>query len=194
MKDELNRLYKENGLTKDDTFILRVGGKQIPIITRSGIEKIQYKNNINVTFEIQKLERDFVVIKAIGESEGKIIQTFGEASAKNTKNLYIVAMAEKRALSRVVLKLTGMYQHGAFGEDEMTESGKFEYDIDYLESILANSSLKGDPQTELDTQNVQDLEQYFLLEQKIKDNTLSLRDGNVNASQGDIKKEVAKLK
>ena len=31
---------------------------------------------------------------------------------------YPVAMAEKRAMSRAVLKLTGFYELGHFGEDE----------------------------------------------------------------------------
>lgn len=31
---------------------------------------------------------------------------------------YIAAMAEKRALSRGVLQLAGLYEHGVFGEDE----------------------------------------------------------------------------
>jgi hypothetical protein len=193
MKEELNRLYKENGLTKDDTFILKVGGRQIPIILRSGIEKIQYKNDMQVSFTAEKLELDFVVVKAMGTSEGKRIETFGEASTKNTKNAYIVAMAEKRALSRVVLKLAGMYQHGAFGEDELTETGKFEYDVDYLERLLNNSSLKEDPQAILDIQNVQDMQEYFLLEQRLKNNALSMRDGNVNYSQTDIKKELKEV-
>ena len=38
---------------------------------------------------------------------------------KNNTNPYPVAMAEKRALSRVVLKLVGMYELGVMGEDEL---------------------------------------------------------------------------
>ena len=46
------------------------------------------------------------------------IETFGESSPGNTNTSYPVAMAEKRAMSRAVLKLAGFYQHGVFSEDE----------------------------------------------------------------------------
>ena len=64
-----------------------------------------------------------VVIKAIGEmsnASGLPVQmeTFGESSPDNTRQKYPVSMAEKRALSRIVLKLSGMYELGVFGEDE----------------------------------------------------------------------------
>jgi hypothetical protein len=35
-------------------------------------------------------------------------------------------MAEKRALSRVVLKIAGFYKHGVFGEDESDDFKKKE--------------------------------------------------------------------
>jgi hypothetical protein len=46
------------------------------------------------------------------------METFGESAPANTRQTYPVAMAEKRALSRVVLKLSGLYEVGVFGEDE----------------------------------------------------------------------------
>ena len=48
-----------------------------------------------------------------------VISSFGETSKANNTNIYPVAMCEKRALSRVVLKLVGMYELGAVGEDEL---------------------------------------------------------------------------
>ena len=51
-RDFLNELVKVNDLNVDeDIFKLPLGGKQIAIITRTGIEKIQYNNNIKVTYE-----------------------------------------------------------------------------------------------------------------------------------------------
>ena len=35
-----------------------------------------------------------------------------------TNSWYVAEMAEKRAMSRAVLKLTGFYELGVFGEDE----------------------------------------------------------------------------
>jgi len=115
----LRELFVENGLVKDeDTYILPYG-KGVTIITRSGIEKIQYHNNIQVNYYVESIvPPDFVVIKAIAKKGDVVMESYGEASSKNTKQTYPVAMAEKRALSRVVLKITGFYKYGVFGEDE----------------------------------------------------------------------------
>ena len=132
-KDEkLKALYDENGLEKEDIFILEMSGKKIPIITRTGIEKIQAKKEIYVTYEIvyHDHKNGFAIIKARGEvkvynSDGLfkvlMIETFGEVSPENNKQKYPIAMAEKRALSRVVLKLAGLYEMGVFGEMEAEE-------------------------------------------------------------------------
>ena len=116
----LRELFVENGLVKDeDTFDLKFGSRKTTIITRSGIEKIQYHNNIQVNYYVESIvPPDFVVIKAIAKKDGVVMESYGEASSKNTKQAYPVAMAEKRALSRVILKITGFYKYGVFGEDE----------------------------------------------------------------------------
>ena len=116
----LRELFVENGLVKDeDTFDLKFGSRATTIITRSGIEKIQYHNNIQVNYLVESIvPPDFVVIKAIAKKDSVVMESYGEASSKNTKQAYPVAMAEKRALSRVILKITGLYKYGVFGEDE----------------------------------------------------------------------------
>jgi hypothetical protein len=116
----LRELFVENGLVKDeDTFDLKFGSRATTIITRSGIEKIQYHNNIQVNYLVESIvPPDFVVIKAIAKKDSVVMESYGEASSKNTKQAYPVAMAEKRALSRVILKITGFYKYGVFGEDE----------------------------------------------------------------------------
>lgn len=120
-KDRLRLLAEENGLNKDHFFKAPQG---FVIITRQGIEKIQSHRGIQVTYKIEKLSDDlkFVVVKAIGRMATKDatieMETYGESSPSNTKQAYPVAMAEKRALSRVVLKLSGFYQEGVYGEDE----------------------------------------------------------------------------
>ena len=108
-----------NGLVKgEDTHELKFGSKGTTIITRTGIEKIQFHNNISVEYNVEKMEPEFVVIRAYATKGNVRIETFGEASPSNTKQSYPVAMAEKRALSRAVLKITGFYKYGVFGEDE----------------------------------------------------------------------------
>ena len=59
-----------------------------------------------------------------------MIETFGSAlkgdnyKDGNCNSWYVAEMAEKRALSRAVLKLTGFYQLGVFGEDESDDFKK----------------------------------------------------------------------
>ena len=115
----LNELYKDNGLVKDeDTYELAFGKRSVNIIPRTGIEKIQYHNNITVTFDVEAMNPEFVVVKATAKKGDVSVESYGEASPQNTQQKYPVAMAEKRALSRVILKITGFYKYGVFGEDE----------------------------------------------------------------------------
>mgnify|MGYP003656635667 CR=1 FL=1 len=104
-KDALRRLFVQNNLHEDDVYKDKHG---FVIITRSGIEKIQFNNNMDINLQVFKVE------------------TYGECSPKNYQNFvskfgsYPFAMAEKRALSRAVLKLAGFYRlGGVFGEGEI---------------------------------------------------------------------------
>ena len=114
--DILNRLFKENNLTDEDVF----KHKFYNIITRSGVDKIQAKNEIDITYDLIYNSNDlkYIIIKATATMGDQVIETFGECSPQNNQNSYGVAIAEKRAMSRAVLKLAGFYQHQVFGEDE----------------------------------------------------------------------------
>jgi hypothetical protein len=116
-KQALAGLYKKYNLGKDDIFKHRLG---FVIITRTGIEKIQMSLGLEVEFDIVSMSDDhkYVVVKATGVLKDSVIQTYGEASPDNNKMGYPVAMAEKRALSRVTLKAAGLYAEGIYGEDE----------------------------------------------------------------------------
>ena len=121
-KEFLTELVKDNSLDlEEDIFKLKLGGKTIAIITRSGIEKIQYANDISVSFEPCVLSKDFVVMKATANKGDVIMETFGSAwhgEGGNCRSNYVTEMAEKRSLARVVLKISGAYKFGVFGEDE----------------------------------------------------------------------------
>jgi hypothetical protein len=165
-----NKLYKECGLTADDIF----DSGQYKIITRSGIEKIQYANDINVVFEPVLVNLDQVVIRGTfqkkekgqvvgmdgkAQQKTKTIQTFGEWNKthikyKKTKDgtelgnypipFYSVALAEKRCLSRGVLKIMGLYEHGVMGEDETIydePSDATPSQIDHILRLLESSTL-----------------------------------------------------
>ena len=119
-RNKLVELYKRFDLTADDVF----KHQHYVIITRTGIDKIQAVEQISIDYEVIRCEPNFAVFKANAEKEGKKIQTFGSALKGDTfkdgncNSWYVAEMAEKRAMSRAVLKLTGFYELGVFGEDE----------------------------------------------------------------------------
>ena len=132
-REKLVDLYNKYELTKDDVY----KHQHYVIITRMGIEKIQAKENITITYDVIKCETNFAVIKAnayISTKPNTHIETFGSAlkgaSFKdgNCNTFYVAEMAEKRALSRAVLKLTGFYELGVFGEDESEDFKKVNKD------------------------------------------------------------------
>ena len=132
-REKLLELYKKYELTKDDVY----KHQHYVIITRMGIEKIQAKEKISINYEVIKCETNFAVFKAIAFINSKpsvLIETFGSAlkggSFKdgNCNTWYVAEMAEKRALSRAVLKLTGFYELGVFGEDESEDFKKVNKD------------------------------------------------------------------
>lgn len=120
------------------------------IISRRGVEKIQNGLNASISYSVIPEFSDITipqyVIKATGvirtsisgtrrSSDGSVefpvstpserkVETFGEANPKNCRGgaqAYMVAMAEKRALSRCILKLSDFYTLSVFGEDEINE-------------------------------------------------------------------------
>jgi hypothetical protein len=119
-KEKLMELYKKYDLDKDDFF----KHQHYTIITRQGIDKIQALEQMSVSYEVVRCEPNYAVFKAYAEKDGKKIETFGSAlkgegyKDGNTNSWYVPEMAEKRAMSRAVLKLTGFYELGVFGEDE----------------------------------------------------------------------------
>jgi len=119
-KDKLLALYNKYELAKEDFF----KHQHYTIITRSGIDKIQAKEKLFINYEVIECQKDFCVVKANATKEEAKIETFGSAlkgqdmKTGNCNTWYVMEMAEKRAMSRAVLKLTGFYELGVFGEDE----------------------------------------------------------------------------
>jgi hypothetical protein len=128
---------KKYGLTQKDWY----QHAHYTIITRMGIDKIQAYESIDIVYEAITSTPEFCVVKAIGGKGELVIETFGSAKYGvkewvkfdkpnqygkegkwkengNTSTWYVMEMAEKRAMSRAVLKITGFYELGVFGEDE----------------------------------------------------------------------------
>ena len=129
--DKLKEIYSKYRLDKEDIFQLKFGNKKKYIVCRSGIEKIKAILNIEVKYTIEKVSDDHksCIILATGcifkiDDRGQKVpnlmaQSFGEVSPQNNTNSYSICMAEKRALSRIVLKMSGLF--GMYGEDEAEE-------------------------------------------------------------------------
>ncbi len=123
--EKIKEKYLHYNLDKDDVF----KHQHYVIITRSGIDKIQAMENITIDYEVINCEKDFCVVKANALKGETSIQTFGSAlkggfKDGNCNTWYVMEMAEKRAMSRAVLKLTGFYELGVFGEDESEDFKK----------------------------------------------------------------------
>jgi hypothetical protein len=118
--EKIKEKYHHYKLEKEDIF----KHQHYLIITRSGIEKIQAIENIVINYDVINCEANFCVVKATANKGEASIQTFGSAlkgetfKDGNTNTWYVMEMAEKRAKSRAILQLTGMYSLGIFGEDE----------------------------------------------------------------------------
>ena len=127
-KETLRRLFTENNLVEEDVYKDKRG---FVIITRTGIDKIVSKQNIQVAYEPVIMQTDWVVIKAVAsmktgsrETDVRNMMSFGEASDDNLMGggkKFPVAMAEKRAMSRGVVKIAGFYEQGVFGQDEIVD-------------------------------------------------------------------------
>ncbi len=119
-KQKLKDLYEKYNLEKDDFF----KHQHYTIITRQGIDKIQAVEKIFINYDVIRCEPIYAVFKAIASKGATTIETFGSAlkganyKDGTTNSYYVAEMAEKRAMSRAVLKLTGFYELGVFGEDE----------------------------------------------------------------------------
>lgn len=119
---KFKELAEKYNLTKSDFFKAPQG---FVCINRTGIEKIQRGLQVRVTYETVHAFTDVSMgqycVKACGwiQETKHRVESFGEASPKNCKMGYPIAMAEKRALSRVILKLADLYELGVYGEDEV---------------------------------------------------------------------------
>lgn len=120
------------------------------IISRRGIEKIQSGLGATISYDVVPEFSDLsipqYVIKATGKIRSKttgthrskdgghefpvsqtverVVETFGEANPKNCRGgaqAYMVAMSEKRAMARCILKLSDFYMLNVFSEDEIDE-------------------------------------------------------------------------
>ena len=122
----LKDLYLKYGLEKTDMF----PHAHYTIIKREGIEKIEAKSKVKVEYKIIACTETYCAFECTATLEGKPpITMFASAMnspkiGKSCNNFYLLEMAQKRALSRAVLKACGFYTLGHYGEDEAEDFAK----------------------------------------------------------------------
>lgn len=93
------------------------------VVKHRALERVAMEHGIifdRPELKICDLEKGIVVVLASAKLGDRAIHSFGEATTKNCKNAYMVAMAEKRAADRVILKL--LAAHGTlYSEAEAEE-------------------------------------------------------------------------
>ena len=121
-RKELNAIFKKYGLIREQHVFF---SDDYTIITRQGIQKIQKAEGIQIKFELVHCASKEAVIKATGYFEGVEYQTHGEASPYNNTFTFSVAIAEKRALSRLILMMVMKDFEGiVMGKDELDTQPK----------------------------------------------------------------------
>ena len=123
MKD----LAKKYNLTKDDYWLEPRSGKYI--ITHDTCEKIASVENIIIQPpQIINSEKDLVRMIVVAKKGDKVMWADGEADNSNCKNNYKFAMASKRAIDRVILKLINAYEYGIYSDVEADDFKKPQYE------------------------------------------------------------------
>jgi len=183
----IEQLKQWYNLQPEDFWQLRRGGKTITIITHNACEKIAEMVNI-VIQEPQWLSRGKNGVWAVQVMGWKRLQpehkiwTTGESSPDNCKTDYPVAIAEKRAKDRLILKLVNASEYGVLSESEMEGLEHSETDkLDLLreleqtrqETNVSVDELRQRSQELYNTNQIRDLSV-----QQIQELQLNLGNGN----------------
>ena len=90
------------------------------IIKHLEVEGLAQHYNINTNIELVhcNLDKDVAVVKATAVNKTKMFHSLGEVSPKNNQFDYPVAVAEKRAVDRSILKALGIHGN-VYSDQEM---------------------------------------------------------------------------
>ena len=108
----IKKFKTKYGLAGSDFWPLKLGGKEQWIINHNALERVALQEEISWRIEVLNFAPD-VVVKATASHPrtGATIESLGEAGPKTTKNAYLYAMAEKRAVDRCILKLLNAHAY-----------------------------------------------------------------------------------
>jgi hypothetical protein len=131
---EVADFMNKYGVTSDEVWPVP-GGKSYAV-KHKALERIAMEHKITFDqpqLKVCDLEKGLVVVFVSGKMDEKNAFSFGEASPKNNRNAYPVAMAEKRAVDRVILKL--LSAHGTiYSEDELDNTKQKDAPDGYIDN------------------------------------------------------------
>ena len=120
----IKKIYTDYNLIGDeDIFKLKLGSKTIPIVTKTGIQKIAAEEQYEYNFDVVSIGLDYCAVKCTVTKDSKFMScSFGSAEKANVRNAakYYLEMAEKRAKARAVLIAIGAHGY-LYSEDESDE-------------------------------------------------------------------------
>ena len=107
--DDFKNKYQ---LSADDFWKLKVGGREQWIIKHNAMERVALAEKMQWQLEVLSFAPDVVVKATVHQpSTGNKMESLGEASSTTTKQAFLYAMAEKRAVDRCVLKLLNAHAY-----------------------------------------------------------------------------------
>ena len=127
--EKLKELSKIYGLGGGDIHVQDYGSKKVYFMKKSGIDKIQAIENIDIDFEpIDRLciPNENVAFKIRAKWQERTFCTVGEANKSNSKVTYLGCMAENRGRARAVLSLTGFATEGILSANSKWEADELE--------------------------------------------------------------------
>ena len=123
----MREIQAKYSLNKNDFWQLKRGMKSIWIMTHDAVEKIGSIEGVKILSPTWlakgegSTERWALEVRGyIGQRppDDEMLWTTGEADTKNCKTDYPVAICEKRAKDRLILKLIRAYEEGIYSESE----------------------------------------------------------------------------
>jgi|TARA_B110000240_G_scaffold197585_1_gene253324 hypothetical protein len=128
---KLKELSETYGLVGSDIHVQSYGQKKIYFMKKSGIDKIQAIEQIEIDFDpidalcVPGLNVAFKVHAKWGNKLP--YRTVGEANKDNSKVNYLACMAENRGRARAVLNLTGFANEGVYSAEDKWEADELNH-------------------------------------------------------------------
>jgi hypothetical protein len=120
---EVAAFMEKYGVASDEVW--PVPGGKAYAVKHKALERVAIAHGIEFEppqLKVCDLENGLVVVLVTGKKGERSVSSFGEATPKNNRNAYPVAMAEKRAVDRVILKLLAV--HGDLYSEEEADDFK----------------------------------------------------------------------